>query len=354
MKSKKLQFIYLLGFCTLTYFIFSSSSGGVTGKATSGCGGNGCHTAGNTTINLSGIPATYVYGTTYTCTLAVTNIAKVAAGFDLTVNLGTIQTITGQGTTLFGTTELHHSAPKLDSIPGTAFWLFKWTAPASGGQLIVNVAGNAVDNTGTSSNDFFGTNQFTFAAPAVATSPTVTNVSINGITSTGATVNASVNANGSNTTAVIEYGLTAAYGSSTAMTPSPITGITPTAATGNITGLTPNTLYHYRVKATNAGGITSSTDATFTTLNAASVNSIEQSNIEIYPNPVIDYLMYNNKANPNNVQFTIIAVNGTSQLVQIEKISNGNYKIQTNTLATGNYVLLMELDGKKYYHHFSK
>ena len=79
------------------------------------------------------------------------------------------------------------------------------------------------------------------------------------------------------------------------MTQASIVGNSPTAATGNITGLSSNTLYHYRVKATNAQGITTSADATFTTLIPASINSIDETSIQLFPNPVVDYLMYQNK-----------------------------------------------------------
>ncbi len=356
MKSGKLRFIYLLGICTMAYFIFSSNSGGITGKAASGCGGAGCHTqSASTTITLLGIPSPYVHGTAYTCTLAVSNMSKAKGGFDLEVNVGTLSVIAGQGTQLSGTDEILHNTPKT-AISGVSAWTFTWTAPASGNtDLIVNVAGNAVDGNNASSNDAFNTDQFTFTAPAAGlTPPTITNVVSTNINQVSATVNADVNANNKNTTAVIEYGLTAAYGSTQPMLPASITGGTPTAATGTIGSLTPNTLYHYRVKATNADGITTSTDATFTTQTPASVSSIEKMGIEVYPNPVIDYLIYSNKENQGNVDFSIISVNGVKQKVNIEKIANGNYKVQTAALASGNYVLLMELNGKKYYHHFSK
>ncbi len=351
MKSKKLQFIYLLGFCAIAYFVLSSSSGGINGQAASGCGGPGCHTAGNTTISLTGIPATYVYGTNYTCTLTVTNMAKAAAGFDLTVSLGTLTA--GAGTALNGTTEIRHNAPKL-AISGATTWTFNWTAPANGGPLTVLVSGNAVDNLGNQNNDAFASTSFNFAAPVAAASPTITNVVATSITQNSAVVNADVNANGANTTALIEYGPTAAYGSTSPMTPASIVGNSPTAATGNITGLSSNTLYHYRVKATNAQGITTSADATFTTLIPASINSIDETSIQLFPNPVVDYLMYQNKENQSDVNFTIVSVSGATQKVQIEKIANGNYKIQTAHLAAGNYVLKFEFNGKNYYHHFSK
>lgn len=51
------------------------------------------------------------------------------------------------------------------------------------------------------------------------------------------------------------------------------------SASANITGLTPNTLYHFRVVATNDDGTTTGTDTTFTTLGPASIDSESASNI---------------------------------------------------------------------------
>ncbi len=353
MKNKKLQFIYLLCLCSMIYFVFSSNSGGITGKSQSGCGGPGCHTgSNNTTMTVTGIPgAGFVAGTTYTLTLTVSNPSKAQAGFDLSVDLGTLTA--GAGMALNGTQELRHTTPKA-AISGNTTWTFNWTAPAAGNSLNIFVAGNAVDGTGGSNNDEFDTDAFNFTAAAVAAAPTISNVSVNGITTNGATVNAQVNANNANTTAVIEYGLTAAYGSTANMTPAPITGNTPVAATGNITGLNPGTLYHYRVKGTNSGGISTSADGTFTTLVPASVNSIEKTTFELFPNPVSDFLFYQDKENSHDVSFTVLGVNGARYSVDIEKTGNGRYTISTANLAAGNYVLMMECNGKKYSQHFAK
>ncbi|MCC7029665.1 MAG: hypothetical protein IT257_05110 [Chitinophagaceae bacterium] len=354
MKSKKLQFIYVLCFCTVAAFLFSSNSGGITGKSQSGCGpAGGCHNGSqNTTMTVTGIPgAGFVAGTTYPLTLTITNASKIRAGFNLTVDIGTLAA--GAGMALNGTQELRHTTPKAAAANNTT-WTFDWTAPAAGSTLNVFVAGNAVDFTGGSNNDEFDTDAFTFNAAAAALSPTVTSVTATSITTSGATVNAQINANNSNTGAIIEYGTTVSYGSTANMTPNPVTGNTAVAATGNITGLNAGTLYHYRVKATNANGITSSADATFTTLVPANINSIEKTGIELFPNPVADFLFYKNKESQSDVRFVIMGVNGTTQAVNIEKLANGHYKLQTTALAAGNYVLVMELDGKKYYHHFAK
>jgi phosphodiesterase/alkaline phosphatase D-like protein len=87
------------------------------------------------------------------------------------------------------------------------------------------------------------------------------------ITPTSATLGASVNPNGGLVTDCrIEYGLTTAYGQSATCSPAPGSGTTDVAVSATLSGLTPNTGYHYRVVATNAGGVAQGLDRTFTTL----------------------------------------------------------------------------------------
>jgi trimeric autotransporter adhesin len=96
--------------------------------------------------------------------------------------------------------------------------------------------------------------------PAVITNP-ATNVA-----SLSATLNGSVNPHGATTTANFQYGLTTSYGSTTAMQTQ--TGTTVRAITANVSGLTANTTYHFRIMAHNAGGTSFGADRTFTTLTA--------------------------------------------------------------------------------------
>jgi LPXTG-site transpeptidase (sortase) family protein len=103
----------------------------------------------------------------------------------------------------------------------------------------------------------------TYTLPVTA--PTVTTNPATGVTTTGATLNGTVNANNSSTTVTFQYGLTNAYGSTVTATQSPVIGNTNTAVSAAITGLTPNTLYHYRVVGVNTGGTTNGLDGTFTT-----------------------------------------------------------------------------------------
>lgn len=84
------------------------------------------------------------------------------------------------------------------------------------------------------------------AGPVVVTNPAFS------ITSTSATLAGSVDPNGTSPNAFFDYGLTIAYGTSVAATPSTISGIGNTDISFSATGLTPNTLYNFRARA-NAG-----------------------------------------------------------------------------------------------------
>ena len=101
--------------------------------------------------------------------------------------------------------------------------------------------------------------------------PTVITDPATAITTTGATLNGTVNANGSSTTVTFEYGLTASYGSTLTATQSPVGGSANTPVSVPVTGLQPNTLYHFRVVGTNAGGTVNGNDLTFTTAAAPPV-----------------------------------------------------------------------------------
>lgn len=97
--------------------------------------------------------------------------------------------------------------------------------------------------------------------------PTVTTNAASGITSSGAGLIATVNDNGTTTTVSFDYGTTMSYGSNAAATTGGTVseGAGSTSATVMLAGLTPNTTYHYRVKAQNDGGISYGSDETFTT-----------------------------------------------------------------------------------------
>ncbi len=106
-------------------------------------------------------------------------------------------------------------------------------------------------------------NELNFNTPCPA--PSVTTIDATNVGSTTATLNGSVNANGSSTTVTFEYGTSTSYGSTVAASQSPVLGSSNTSVSANITGLTPNATYHFRIKVVFCGGTAYGNDRTFTT-----------------------------------------------------------------------------------------
>ena len=90
-------------------------------------------------------------------------------------------------------------------------------------------------------------------ATLAAAKPVVTTSSATNLLTTTATLNGSVDPNGSDTTYRFEYGTTAAYGSQTAVVKL-AAGTTATNVSAALTGLKPNTAYLFRLVATNSSG----------------------------------------------------------------------------------------------------
>ncbi len=116
----------------------------------------------------------------------------------------------------------------------------------------------AVSSTGTA----YGADMtfFTGALP-----PTATTAAASGIGTESAALNGVVNANNGTTTVTFEYGTDTGYGFSAAADQSPVTGSTDTAVSIGVIGLTPDTTYHFRVRAENSAGTVYGADMTFTT-----------------------------------------------------------------------------------------
>jgi YVTN family beta-propeller protein len=99
-------------------------------------------------------------------------------------------------------------------------------------------------------------------APSTPTATAATTAAT-AVTDTSATLNGTVNPNGSSTTVYFQYGTTTSYGSQTAN--QVFTGSSAQGVTASLSGLTPSTTYHYRIIAINAGGTIAGNDISFTT-----------------------------------------------------------------------------------------
>jgi len=185
------------------------------------------------------------------------------------------------------------------------------------------------------------------APSATATAATTAATSVTG---TSATLNGTVNPNGSSTTVYFQYGTTTSYGSLTA--PQIFTGSTSQTVTADVTGLSIGTTYHYRIVAKNSGGTIAGTDISFTTAGAGATptptpgstpcgaptaristdrNSIhkgETATITIFPGassatpcgPVTVFYTAKSRAK-QGVDYTITDVNGN--VITTGQVSNG-------------------------------
>jgi hypothetical protein len=98
----------------------------------------------------------------------------------------------------------------------------------------------------------------------VFTGPTVTTDPAASVDPNNETLNGTVNPGGLAATFHFDYGPDTNYGSSTAET-SAGSGGSAAPVSGTASGLTPNTLYHYRIVGSNAGGSIAGADETFIT-----------------------------------------------------------------------------------------
>jgi NHL repeat len=140
------------------------------------------------------------------------------------------------------------------------------TAADTFGKGIVHQAsGVAVD----SSNDLVyvadsGDERIAVFAPPAPAAPAIDAVSASNVTSTSADLHAQINPNQRQTTYHFEYGASTSYGTSVPAPDADLgSGFGDRSATVHLTGLQPNTEYHYRVLASNALGVTVGQDHTF-------------------------------------------------------------------------------------------
>lgn len=154
---------------------------------------------------------------------------------------------------------------------------------------------------------------------SVPTAPSVTTLPPSNLSTSGAQMNATVNANGYLTTTVFEYGPTIQYGSEIAATPSPAAGDTIFAVSASLTGLPVITTYHYRVKASNQYGISYGGDMIFSTLgNLPVVTIIPATNV------LSNSAVFNAIVNPNGSSTNVFVEYGSTSSLGLSSAMNEN------------------------------
>jgi hypothetical protein len=232
---------------------------------TAAIGGLNCNTTYH--FRVVGINASTTNGsdltfTTSACpaptvvTLAATSITMTGATLNGTVSPN------GSSTTArfdYGLTTSYGMQPTASPAPGSGSTPVAVSAAISGlsCSTLYHFRVVGINASTTNGSDLTFT---TSACPA----PTVVTLAATSITTSGATLNGTVNPNGGSTTARFDYGLTTSYSTQPTASPAPGSGTSPVAVSATITGLSCNTLYHFRVVGINAN-TTNGTDLTFTT-----------------------------------------------------------------------------------------
>ena len=115
--------------------------------------------------------------------------------------------------------------------------------------------------------------------PAPALDPTVDATSSSGVTPTSAMLKAEINPNFNPTVYRFQYGTSTGYGSQTPSSEPIGEDGSDHPVSAELTGLTPDTTYHFRVLAVNLNGLTAGADQTFTTPDRPNIASSNASEI---------------------------------------------------------------------------
>jgi hypothetical protein len=230
--------------------------------------------------------------TTYHYRLVATSAAGTTSGSDQTfttsavpptVSVSSPSLVTSSSATLVGSVNPHGKSTvySFQYGPTTTYGLQTASTSAGSGTSTMTVHGSlsnltsgttyhyrlvAISSDGTSSSS-----DGTFETTGPSSSPNgplpaVSEAGAVKVTSNSAQLNGAVNPEGPKTTWYFQYGLGTFYGLQTA--PQTISGFGARAINAQLSGLSPNTTYHFRLVADSANGLYVGTDGTFTTKNA--------------------------------------------------------------------------------------
>ena len=220
---------------------------------------NGSSTGADASFKTSACPATAPVATT----AAATNVSSGGATLNgsITPNGAATSASFDYGTTTsYGSTVSATPSSVAATTTGTTAISASVSGLACATTYHFRAKASSTAGTGTGSDQSFTTSACSTVAPQATTNPA------SGMTSTGATLNATVTPNGSSTTVSFDYGQTSAYGSTLAASPATIAAsASATAVTGNATGLACATTYHFRVRAVSSAGTTLGGDQSLTT-----------------------------------------------------------------------------------------
>ena len=150
-------------------------SNGVYNRGSSGCG---CHGYNVVTVSMSGQPASYNPGTTYTLQISVSGNGN--GGFSLDANKGTLST-GGVGIMAVKVNSAGNSATHTTNSYRS--WSVDWTAPSAGsGSVQFDISAVSANGNGGTGGDTWGDTTITVpeggAPPPTNNAPTVSNLQL--------------------------------------------------------------------------------------------------------------------------------------------------------------------------------
>ena len=147
--------------------------------------------------------------------------------------------------------------------------------------------------------------------------PDVITLAASNISSSGATLNGTVDANNLTTDVFFDWGLTSAYGNTISATPPSVTGTVATPVLANLSNLLSSTTYHFRVRGINAAGTATGADLTFKTDAGVGMPDNDPLQMNIYPVP-------------NKGIFNISIRNGSGKTYELDVFDNLGIKVYSS------------------------
>jgi uncharacterized protein (TIGR02145 family) len=105
-----------------------------------------------------------------------------------------------------------------------------------------------------------------------------TTIGVSDLTKTSVRLHGSVRTSNPANTLTFEYGTSTAYGQTVTVPTNLVPGVTTTQVTASLSGFTPGTIYHYKLKNINSSGTFYGQDMTFRTFNEETVSDIDGNN----------------------------------------------------------------------------
>jgi len=233
--------------------VYSSSIAGLTSNTNYWVRAYATNSAGTGYGNELSFPTLAIVSTG-----TISNISDNSASAGGSITSGGGADITGRG--VCWNTSQNPTVNNSKSIDGTGTGVFTSSLTGLIPNTLYYVRAYATNAGGTA----YGTPEQPFTT--FCTAPAAT-TGANTCGTTTASLNGTVNANGFSTAVTFEYGTTTSYGSTATASPGTVTGSSNTTVSAGLTGLTSNTLYHYRVKAVNCSPTpVYGSDMTFTSL----------------------------------------------------------------------------------------